>query len=124
MYSEHFFSERHQEAARDNRLEFKMTPYSVLEAPLLSGFIDRAQQTGYPAQKPRKVIEPLLRMACKPGDVVIDPTCGSGTTGEVAAAMGCRAVLSDRRADALRVSRDRFAKGGHLQPSERSGDKP
>ena len=124
LYSEHFYSERHQEAARDNRLVYKMTPYSVLEAPLLSGFIDRSQQTGYPAQKPRKVIEPLLRMVCKPGDIVVDPTCGSGTTGEVAAAMGCRAVLADRRADALRVSRGRLAKSGYLRTESRSENMP
>ena len=122
MYSEHFYSERHQEAARNNRLEFKMTPYSVLEAPLLSGFIDRTQQTGYPAQKPRKVIEPLLKMTCKPGDIVVDSTCGSGTTGEVAAALGCRAILSDRRGDALRVTRQRLSKAGYLSTPEPSED--
>ena len=122
IYPEHFYTEHHQEAAKGNRLEYKMTPFSVIEAPLLSGFIDRSQQTGYPAQKPRKVIEPLLRMTCKPGDIVVDPTCGSGTTGEVAAAMGCRAILSDRRGDALRVTRDRLAKSGFLATAPSSFD--
>ncbi len=53
-----------------------MTPYSVFEQPVLSGFIRKSEQTGFRMQKPEAVIEPLLRMTTKPGDLVVDPTCG------------------------------------------------
>ncbi|MGQ0699366.1 MAG: DNA methyltransferase [Panacagrimonas sp.] len=109
FYPEHFYSPRHREHAKNNRLEFKMTPFSVIEAGLLSGFIKRSEQTGYPAQKPESVMEPLLKMTTKPGDLVVDPTCGSGTTGAVATRFGCAALLSDRSAQAVKVSRLRLA---------------
>lgn len=117
VYPEHFYSEKHRAAAAANRLEFKPVPYSVIEAPLLSGFIDRSQQTGFRWQKPRRVIEPLIRMTCRPDDLVIDPYCGSGTTGEVAARYGARAILSDRSASALQITRERLVTGGILADS-------
>lgn len=108
LFPEHFYSERHRAHAAANRLEFKMTPYSVIEAGLLSGFLKRSEQTGYPSQKPESVIEPLLRMTTQPGSLVIDPTAGSGTTGVVALRLGCAAILSDRSATALKVMRKRL----------------
>jgi site-specific DNA-methyltransferase (adenine-specific) len=41
------------------------------------------------------VFEPLLQMATVAGDVVVDPMCGSGTTGAVARTIDRRAVVSD-----------------------------
>lgn len=108
FYPEHFYSPEHRAHAANNRLEYKMTPFSVIEAGLLSGFIKKSEQTGYPAQKPESVIEPLLKMTTRPGDLVIDPTCGSGTTGAVAIRLGCGALLSDRSARAMAVSRRRL----------------
>lgn len=108
VFPEAFYLARHRDMDAANTLVYKMTPQSVIEAGSLHGSLDRRQQTGYPSQKPRRVIEPLLRMTCQPGDLVVDPTCGAGTVGEVAAMMGCRAILSDRRSDALRVTRERL----------------
>lgn len=110
FYPEHFYSPEQRVHAAGNRLEYKMTPFSVIEAGLLSGFIKRNEQTGYPAQKPESVIEPLLKMTTKPGDLVVDPTAGSGTTGAVAIRLGCSALLSDRSAQAIKVSRRRLVK--------------
>ncbi len=107
LYPEHFYTDRHRKLDEENKLEFKMTPYSVIEQPLLSGFIRKLEQTWFRMQKPEAVIEPLLRMTTKPGDLVIDPTCGSGTTGAVAIGLGCAAILSDRSGYALRVCRKR-----------------
>ncbi|MDM4769835.1 DNA methyltransferase [Solimonas fluminis] len=109
LYPEHFYSEKHRALAAANRLEFKMTPYSVFQEALLSGFIKRSEQTGFRYQKPESVIEPLLRMTTKPGDLVIDPTAGSGTTGAAAVRLGCAALLSDRSAAAIKLCRERLA---------------
>ncbi|WP_273457032.1 DNA methyltransferase, partial [Nevskia ramosa] len=105
---EHIYAERHREAAKHNRLEFKMTPFSVFEEALLSGFIKRTEQTGFRWQKPESVIAPLLRMTTRPGDLVIDPTAGSGTTGAVAIKLGCAAILSDANATALKTAQKRL----------------
>ena len=35
---------------------------------------------GHPSQKPRKLVDALLNYASKPGDFVLDPCMGSGTT--------------------------------------------
>ncbi|MGH8462110.1 MAG: DNA methyltransferase [Stenotrophobium sp.] len=110
LYPEHFYSERQKAFAEQGKLEFKMTPFSVIEAGLLSGFIKKSEQTGYPAQKPKTALEPLLKMTMKPGDLVIDPTCGSGTTGEVAIEMGCAALLGDESSRALKITRKRIEK--------------
>lgn len=109
LYPEHFYSQAHRVHAASNRLEYKMTPFSVIEAGLLSGFLKKSEQTGYPAQKPESVVEPLLKMTTRPGDLVVDPTCGSGTTGAVAIRLGCSALLSDRSAVAIKVARRRLS---------------
>jgi site-specific DNA-methyltransferase (adenine-specific) len=41
------------------------------------------------------VYEPLYKMTTRPGDLVLDPMAGSGTTGAVAKQLGFRAVLND-----------------------------
>lgn len=38
------------------------------------------ERLGYPTQKPVALLERILRLASKPGDVVLDPFCGCGTT--------------------------------------------
>jgi hypothetical protein len=67
----------------------------VIEAPLEIGFVARGEQTGHKAQKPASVYRPLIEMVTKPGDIVLDPMAGSGTTGAVARATGRFAILSD-----------------------------
>lgn len=42
----------------------------------------------HPTQKPDAAIERLLRYACPPGGLVLDPFCGSGVAGRVARRLG------------------------------------
>jgi len=37
------------------------------------------ERTGYPTQKPILLLEKILEIATEPGDIVLDPMCGSGT---------------------------------------------
>lgn len=39
-----------------------------------------AERLGYPTQKPEALLERLIRLTTEPGDVVLDPFCGCGTT--------------------------------------------
>lgn len=66
------------------------------------------ERTGYPSQKPEALLERLLAALTDPGDLVLDPFAGSGTTLAVAARMGRRFVGVDESAGALDVARRRL----------------
>ena len=57
-------------------------PAMVANTPL------RKETTGYPTQKPLKLLDRIVRAATEPGALVVDPFCGSGTTLEAAARAG------------------------------------
>lgn len=71
------------------------TPTDVIEQALLVGFVGRKEQTGHPSQKPYKVYDQLLQMTVSNKGLILDPMCGSGTTGAVAKARKFRALLCD-----------------------------
>jgi hypothetical protein len=83
LYPENFLNGKQLEKKEKGKLRFIPGPPSVIEAPLLVGFVGKNEQTGHPSQKPIATIKPLVLMSTKPGDVVLDPMCGSGTTGAV-----------------------------------------
>jgi len=47
-----------------------------------------AERLGYPTQKPLALMERIIEASSKPGDVVLDPFCGCGTTVDAAQKMG------------------------------------
>ena len=49
-----------------------------IDIPPLSA--QSAEKLGYPTQKPVKLLERIIAMSSNPGDVVLDPFCGCGTT--------------------------------------------
>ncbi len=67
------------------------------------------EKTGYPTQKPVKILERIVRVHSDPGDLVIDPFAGSGTTGEAAARLGRGYLLIDENPEAIRTMRERLA---------------
>ena len=95
LYPEHFLNEAQLEKKRQGKLRYMPGPTSVIDAPLIIGFVGKKEQTGHPSQKPENVYEPLYKMTTKPGDIVLDPMCGSGTTGAVARKLGFTAILND-----------------------------
>ena len=67
------------------------------------------EKTGYPTQKPLGIVERIVRVHSRPGDVALDFFAGSGTLGEAAAKLGRDYVLVDRSRDACRVVARRLA---------------
>lgn len=67
------------------------------------------EKTGYPTQKPRAILDRIVKVHSNPGDRVLDFFAGSGTTGEAAAQAGRDAVLIDSHPDAIRIMRKRLA---------------
>ena len=70
----------------------------------ISGFGDAKV---YVVQTLRKVIERCLHISTDPGDLVLDPTCGSGTTAYVAEQWGRRWITIDTSRVALALARAR-----------------
>ncbi|WP_249260314.1 site-specific DNA-methyltransferase [Xanthomonas axonopodis] len=62
----------------------------------------------YVVQTATSVVERCLLMASDPGDLVLDPTCGSGTTAYVAEQWGRRWVTIDTSRVALALARARI----------------
>ncbi len=61
------------------------------------------EKTGYPTQKPIKLLERIVRVHSNAGDTVLDFFAGSGTTGEAAARLGRGFVLVDEGLEACRI---------------------
>ncbi len=72
----------------------------------------RAETTGYPTQKPLKLLDRIVRASTEPGALVLDPFCGSGTTLLAAAALGRPFVGCDVGALAIRTTKSRLAEAG------------
>ncbi len=68
-----------------------------------------AETSGYPTQKPLKLLERIIRLASHPGDKVLDPMCGSGTTLVAARHLGRTWVGIDKSPVAIRVAHKRIA---------------
>lgn len=84
------------------------------------------EKTGYPTQKPIKLLERIVKIHSNPGDTVLDFFAGSGTTGQAALDHGRKAVLVDSNREAMLVMEQRFGskvrfyrKGKRFTPSHR-----
>lgn len=75
------------------------------------------ERTGYPTQKPEALLERAIKLWSDPGDLVVDPTCGSGTTVAVAHRLGRRALGSDWSGLAVQMSHDRMFQALPVQTS-------
>lgn len=62
-----------------------------------------AERLGYPTQKPEALLERIIGASSNPGDVVLDPFCGCGTTISVAEKLGRRWVGIDISATAVNI---------------------
>jgi len=67
------------------------------------------ERTGWPTQKPERLLERIIRASSRPGDLVLDFFAGSGTTGAVAKRLGRRFLLVDEHPEAVRIARERLA---------------
>ena len=62
----------------------------------------------HPTQKPEALLYRILLACTKPGDVVLDPFFGTGTTGAVARRLGRRWIGIEREPAYIRVARERI----------------
>lgn len=74
----------------------------------IGGVQSRSDPKVYVVQSPVTLIQRCILMATDPGDLVLDPTCGSGTTAYVAEQWGRRWITIDTSRVALALARARL----------------
>ncbi|MFZ1860313.1 MAG: site-specific DNA-methyltransferase, partial [Candidatus Competibacter sp.] len=74
----------------------------------IGGIQSRSDPKVYVVQTPTTLIQRCLLMASDPGDLVLDPTCGSGTTAYAAEQWGRRWITIDTSRVALALARARL----------------
>ena len=77
----------------------------VWEIPFLNP--KAKERTGYPTQKPVLLLDRIIRIATEPGDLVVDPFCGSGTTLVAAAILGRKFFGIDTSSEAVELANRR-----------------
>jgi site-specific DNA-methyltransferase (adenine-specific) len=65
------------------------------------------ERTGYPTQKPERLLDRIIRASSSPGDLVLDFFGGSGTTAVVAKRLGRRWLLVDSNPEAIAIAAER-----------------
>ncbi|WP_295431041.1 site-specific DNA-methyltransferase [uncultured Thiodictyon sp.] len=86
--------------------DFPVIPFSNIWTDTGTGSF--TEDKVYVVQTNTKVIERCLLMTTDPGDLVLDPTCGSGTTAYVAEQWGRRWITIDTSRVALALARARI----------------
>jgi modification methylase len=70
---------------------------------------DDAGGKAHPTQKPEALLYRILLACTKPGDIVLDPFFGTGTTGAVARRLGRRWIGIERETAYVKVAHERIA---------------
>ena len=86
--------------------DFPVTPIGNLWTDTLTGSF--TEEKIYVVQTAQKIVQRCILMATDPGDLVLDPTCGSGTTAYVAEQWGRRWITIDTSRVALALARARI----------------
>ena len=63
---------------------------------------------GYPTQKPIELLATIIKASSNEGDLIIDPFCGSGTTGVAATKLDRRFIGIDKSATAIELCKKRL----------------
>ena len=81
--------------------------------PICSGperLKDDGGRKAHPTQKPEALLQRILLATTSPGDVVLDPFFGTGTTGAVARKLGRHFIGIERDPDYVRAAEERIAR--------------
>ena len=85
----------------------------VLDSIMIKSFSQ--EKLGYPTQKPVALLERIIRASSNPGDLVLDPFCGCGTTVAAADMLGRDWVGIDISPFAVDLMRTRLGEGRDIQ---------
>ena len=88
--------------------DFGYAPVTNIWFDIAGAVQDRADPKVYVVQTSNKIIERCLLMTTAPGDLVVDPTCGSGTTALMAEKWGRRWITCDTSRVATSLAKQRL----------------
>jgi DNA modification methylase len=71
----------------------------------------RVNRPDHPCPKPERLMEELIALFTDPGDLILDPFAGSGTTGVAAKRLGRRCILIEREEKYCEVAAKRLSQG-------------
>ena len=97
-------------AARETHLQAGKFATNILRVPSLKG--SSKEKCGHPSQKPLALIEKLIACSTSPGDLVLDPFLGSGTTALAAAQLQRRCLGIESHPAYLEMARHRLTDAG------------
>ncbi len=86
--------------------ELALTGHDSLDSIQIKSF--SSEKTGYATQKNESLLERIVAASSNPGDLVLDPFCGSGTTLVAAQRLGRRFIGMDGSRTALALTRRRL----------------
>ncbi len=90
------------------RYKRRLSDFSVYSLHNIWTDVGGAPDRRYVVETTPRIVERCILMATDPGDLVIDPTCGSGTTATVAEQWGRRWITMDTSRVALALARARI----------------
>lgn len=81
-------------------------PTDVWKISMVSG--NSPERTDHPAQYPEALIERIIKVGTNPGELVLDPFMGSGTTAAVAKRLGRQYVGYELEPDYIKIAQERL----------------
>ena len=101
----------------DNALSFEVGPFNETAFLRYEQSPDNVLRSGFapgepglhPTQKPVRLLQALIELTTKPGQLVLDPFCGSGSTLVAAHHTGREFVGFEQKSEFYDVARDRLA---------------
>jgi adenine-specific DNA-methyltransferase len=78
------------------------------------------ERTGHPAQFPLELVDRIVKVSTVPGQIVIDPFCGSGSAGIAAIGNGCVFVGAEIREDYCDIAATRLSSFLQLRTAVRA----
>jgi len=69
----------------------------------------KRDRDAHPCQLPDKLMERIIKLATRPGDVVFDPFCGAGTTAIAAMKLGRKFVVTEVDHNYVRITNEKIA---------------
>jgi modification methylase len=89
--------------------------------PLCTGEERLKDETGskaHPTQKPESLLHRVILASTKPGDIILDPFFGTGTTGAAAKRLGRRFIGLEQDEKYVRLARERISKVIPVSPED------
>lgn len=93
-------------AAAEKRIAEGQVPTDVWSMSIVG--TASKERLGYPNQKPLKLVKRCIIASSNPGDLILDPFAGSGTTAAAAISCGRHFLTTDTNPDSLNVMQRRF----------------